>query len=99
MRSSLIVALLIAMAALVFALQNAIPITVALLGWKFESSLALLLLVTLVLGVLLGFSFSMPAIFRRSREISRQKVKIKELEKSLEIQQNSAKPPQMGKPS
>jgi putative membrane protein len=99
MRSSVVVALLIAIVALVFALQNAIPVTVALLGWKVESSLALLLLVTLTLGVLLGVSVSMPAILRRSRAISRQKAKITELERGLEIQRDLAKPPQMEKPS
>jgi putative membrane protein len=99
MRSSVVVALLIAIAAVVFALQNAIPVTVALLAWKVESSLALLLLITLTLGVLLGLSLSMPAILRRSRAISRQKAKITELERSLEIQRDLAKPPKMEKPS
>jgi putative membrane protein len=99
MRSSVVVALLIAIVALVFALQNAIPVTVTLLAWKVESSLALLLLITLTLGVLLGISISMPAILRRSRAISRQKAKITELEGSLQGQRDLAKPQQMHKPT
>ena len=37
----LIVAIVIAILAVIFAFQNAVPITVSFLTWKFESSLAL----------------------------------------------------------
>lgn len=80
----LVVALLIAILAVIFALQNPANVTVTLLAWKFESSLALVLLLTLALGVLLGLLASVSAVIKRSWTISSQKKKIVQLEKSLE---------------
>jgi hypothetical protein len=45
MQLQLIVAIIVAILAVVFALQNAVPITVSFLTWRFESSLALVLLI------------------------------------------------------
>lgn len=50
MQVQLIVAIIVAILAVVFALQNAVPITVSFLTWRFESSLALVLLITVALG-------------------------------------------------
>jgi len=48
-----LLALLIAIIAGLFALQNATPVFVQFLGWQTQSSMALILLVTFALGVLL----------------------------------------------
>ncbi|MEK6572518.1 MAG: LapA family protein [Bacteroidota bacterium] len=80
MRSSAILALFIATVAVVFALQNAVPVTVSFLTWRFEGSLALILLVTLTLGVFLGLIVSIPALVRKTRMFSSQRAKIAELE-------------------
>ncbi len=56
-----IVALIIAFVAIIFALQNAAPILVSFLIWSFEGSLALILIITFILGFtasLLLFIFS-----------------------------------------
>ena len=76
----LIIALVIAIVAVIFALQNSIPVTVVFLVWRFEGSLALVLLLTLAIGVILGLSVSMPSIIRRGRTIAAQQKKIVELE-------------------
>jgi uncharacterized integral membrane protein len=52
---------------IIFALQNATPITVAFLIWRFEGSLALVLLLTFALGVVVGALISIPAIMKRRR--------------------------------
>ena len=79
----LIVALLITVVASVFALQNAILVTVTFLAWKFEGSLALVLLATFCLGVIVSLLISIPNRITRTRLISHQKRKIDELEQSL----------------
>jgi len=55
MRFSLILSLIIAVLAVIFALQNATPVTVHLGPWTFNGSLALVLMITLAIGVLIGF--------------------------------------------
>ncbi len=52
MQVFLLIALAIALVAVMFALQNIVPVTVAILAWTFEGSLALLLFVALIVGAL-----------------------------------------------
>ena len=52
MQSFLIVALGLAILTVVFALQNTVPVVVTFLIWKFEGSLAMVLMLTFALGVL-----------------------------------------------
>ena len=54
MQIFIVLALLIAIVAVVFAVQNTAMITVSFLVWSFEGSLALVLLATLLVGVLIG---------------------------------------------
>ncbi|MDP6776078.1 MAG: LapA family protein [Candidatus Latescibacteria bacterium] len=76
MQIYLIIALVVAILSVVFAVQNTAPVTVSLLGWKFESSLALVLLVTFALGVVTSLLVSIPAMVKRRRR------KIRELRES-----------------
>ncbi len=64
MQLQLIVAIIVAILAVVFALQNAVPITVSFLTWKFESSLALVLLITISLGVIMSLLVSVPSMIK-----------------------------------
>jgi uncharacterized integral membrane protein len=84
MQLQLIVAIIIAIVAVVFALQNAVPIAVGFLAWRFQSSLALVLLVTLALGILMSLLVSMPSMIRTRKIISNQKKKIQKLEIDLQ---------------
>jgi len=79
----LIGALAIATLAIVFALQNAVPIAVSFLFWRFRGSLAMVLLLTFVLGVVMGLLASMPAVIKRTWAIANQKKRIEELEEEL----------------
>jgi putative membrane protein len=76
----LIVALGLAILTVIFALQNPIPVGVTFFIWKFEGSLALVLILTFALGVLVTLLISIPAIVRRRSSTSRQTKKIEELE-------------------
>lgn len=56
--------------AIVFALQNAAPVTVVFVVWRFESSLALVLALTFVTGAVLSALLSTSASMRKSWKLS-----------------------------
>jgi uncharacterized integral membrane protein len=85
----LAVALIVSILAGVFALQNAIPISVGFLLWKVDGSLALVLLITFALGSLVSFLVLIPSTVRRQRTISQQHRKIAELERQLQDRSTS----------
>jgi len=82
----LIMAIVIAILVVFFALQNAVPITVSFLTWKFESSLALVLLITIALGVLMSLLVSVPSKIKKRKMILNQKKRIQELENALQFE-------------
>jgi len=86
LRLSLILALIIAILAVVFALQNAHPITIQFLFWQIQGSLALVVLLTAALGAVVGLLVSVPNVIRRNRRITHQKHRIEELQASLDQQ-------------
>ena len=94
----LFLALLIAILAVVFAVQNAIPITVTFFSWKFEGFLALVLLLTLALGVVMSLLVSRPAMIKRSWVISQQKKRIEDLERNLLGVMETSESPQQEDP-
>jgi putative membrane protein len=77
MQSFLIVALGLAILTVVFALQNTVPVVVTFLIWKFEGSLAMVLMLTFALGVLVSSLVSIPAIVKRRSATSNQKKKMR----------------------
>lgn len=80
----LILALLIAIIAVVFALQNTMAVTVSFFVWQFDQSLALVLLLTMVVGVLIGIFTVLPGSARSKWRLKSQRKKIEALEKSLQ---------------
>ena len=78
-----IVALLIAIFAVIFALQNTIMVTVTFLFWQFNGSLALILLVTLAVGAVVTFLAYLPALIRNHRSVRKLRRQATTLEKDL----------------
>ena len=79
-----------ALAAVAFALQNNVPVTVTFLFWRFDSSLAMVLLLALALGAIIVALVSTPRALRSQWLISRKRTEIAalkatnaELEKKL----------------
>ena len=72
---------LVAIVAVVFALQNSASITITLLGWSLSGSLSLFLIITLAIGFLLGILSMAGALFKRGRLASGLKRQIASLEK------------------
>jgi uncharacterized integral membrane protein len=78
-----IIAVIIALLAVVFALQNAQTVMVKLYLWDISGSMALILLVTLLIGIASGMMILFPNIYRKGSDIKLHKKKISELEKQL----------------
>lgn len=72
MRIRLILSLVIAAFAVVFTLQNAALVPVKFLIWRFESPLALVLAVTLILGAVAAVLVATPSSLRKNWKIARE---------------------------
>lgn len=83
MQILLIFSLIIALIAVLFAVQNAAPVPVQFLFWKYQGPLALSLLLSVLLGVLISALFSIPTVTRSKLTIRNQRKKISELENGL----------------
>lgn len=75
-----IVAMLVAVFGVAFALQNNVPATVTFLLWHFEASLASVLLLTLAAGGFIVALVSTPSTLRRQWAMNRQSKRIADLE-------------------
>jgi uncharacterized integral membrane protein len=87
-----ITAILVAVSSVFFALQNSVPVTVKFLLWRFDSSLAMVLLIALALGAIIMALVSTPRalrlrwlLSRQDKEIAALKMTNVELEKKRSI--------------
>ncbi len=86
----IIIALIIAIIGVVFALQNPVTITVTFVFWSFHGSLALVLLGTLAVGVLISLLASLPGLMRGKWTASSQKKKLAAIETERNAYQKRA---------
>lgn len=86
MQFFLFIALLIAAVAILFAAQNNDPAIVSFLFWEIQSSLAFILVASLLAGALISFFVSLPTNLRVRWMLRNQKKKITELETALNEQ-------------
>ena len=82
----LIVALLIAVVAVIFALQNSITVTISFLAWEVTGSLSLVLLITLGIGAIIGLLVLAPSAIKNTITVSNNRKRIGILEKELDEQ-------------
>lgn len=83
MQIFLVLALIIALIAVVFTIQNTALVTVTFLVWDLNHSLAFVVLLAILAGVLISQFVAMPGRFKRKLEITNQTKKIKEMETEL----------------
>jgi len=83
MRFLIVLALLIALVIVLFALQNSAIVTVSFLSFHYNGSLALILVVVFTLGFLAGILISIPSLLRKSSALREQKKRVKQLEESI----------------
>jgi len=79
MQLSVIVAIVIAIGGVMFAVQNMVPATVVFLFWRFDGSLGVIMLLALALGALIVALVSTPATLRSNWLIRRQRKEIDSL--------------------
>lgn len=75
----LIMALILMVIAIIFALQNSEPTAISFLAWDYTLPLALIIIMSFVIGVLTTLLLTIPGTFRRKREISSLKKENKRL--------------------
>ena len=80
----LVLGLIIAVVAVIFALQNTAAVTVSFFIWQFDQSLALVLLLAVALGVLIVVLTLLPTVIREKWQLSGRRKKIDALGKNLE---------------
>lgn len=80
----LILGLIIAILAGIFALQNNQPVIVTFMKWSWETNVALLILTALILGVILSWLLSIPSVVQNFLQKLGLKSKVKKLEKKLD---------------
>jgi putative membrane protein len=81
---SLILALIIAIVAVFFALENPTMVTISFFGYAVEGSVALFILISMGIGLLLGLLFMLPGRIRSGLSNARNRKKIGSLEASLD---------------
>lgn len=80
---SLILGFLLGAAALLFALQNTAVVALSFLGWQFESSLALLILMAFAAGIIVSLLVSIPSAVKDSFRIMSLKKENRKLADAL----------------
>lgn len=86
MQLTIIAAIATAIVGVAFAMQNNVPVTVNFLLWRFDSSLAMVLLLALAFGAIIVALLTTPATLRWQWQLARQKRRIKELERTSDEQ-------------
>lgn len=60
----LILVLIVVLVAVVFAAQNATPVTIDLFFWRIDSSLAVVIASCFAIGIIAGILFAVPSLYR-----------------------------------
>lgn len=81
---ALILALVIAILMVFFALENPVMVTVSFFGYSIEGSLALFILAAMGIGMLVGLLLMTPSLIRSGLSNARHRKRIGTLEASLE---------------
>lgn len=80
----LIFGVTVALGAVSFALQNGVPVTVNFLFFRFDSSLAMVLLMAFGLGVVAAGMLSWPILLRERWALGRERKRVAALEADLQ---------------
>jgi uncharacterized integral membrane protein len=90
MQIYLLIALVIAIIAVIFALQNMAAVTISFLFWSIKGSLALVLLVSLTAGVLISSLVSIPGFIGGKWTTSSQRRKLANIENERNLYKQRA---------
>lgn len=79
-----IIGLLIGAAVVLFILQNIVPVTVTFLVWQFTGTIAVLVLLVVIAGILIGMLLALPALLSKEFKYASLKKESKKLAEDLE---------------
>jgi len=82
MQLTVIIGIIIAIAGVAFALQNSVPVTLSFLFWRFDGSLAMVVLLALALGAVVIALVSTPVALRSRWSANRQRKEIESLQEA-----------------
>ena len=83
MQFFVLLALVIAIATVLFALQNSMIVTVSFLVFHYNGSLALILVLVFASGLLAGILMSLPSLLRKGADVRERKRRVKQLEQRM----------------
>ncbi len=81
---TLIIGILLGGVAVIFALQNLAPVMVSFLGWNFEGSIALIVIIALLAGIIISLLLSLSSAITGMLNESRLKRHNESLKKELD---------------
>jgi len=99
MRVLVVIGAGLALLLVAFALQNDISVTVVFLLWRFQSTLAFVMLLSLAAGFVTAALLSVPSIWRRRGALSRQRREATALRESLAEKERRIAALQSARPS
>ena len=82
---SLIFGLFVGAISVIFALQNVFPVTITFLAWDITASLALVIAVSILMGLVIAVLLTLPESIRRSFVISRLQKENQKLKDDAEV--------------
>lgn len=94
MQVLLISALVFSLLVAIFAVQNAVQVTVSLLFWNFQTSLVLVILSAAVVGAFIMFSLAMWRQFNLKKKIKEYEDRVKKMEGRIEELESKLTTPQ-----
>ncbi len=84
MQKSFIIGLIAAILLVLFAVQNADPVTISLWIKEIESSMAVILLISFAVGALASYLLSLSAILKKNKSLRQKDEQIKNLNIALD---------------
>lgn len=81
---TLLIGILLGGVAVIFALQNLAPVMVSFLGWHFEGSIALIVIIALLAGIIISLLLSLSSAITGMINESRLKRHNEQLKKELD---------------
>jgi len=77
----IVLLIIVAVLAVIFAIQNSAAVVVTFFGLTANASMSLILVITLAVGIIIGMILLLPTLIRQKHTISAQKKKEKEIAK------------------
>ena len=85
---TLILALIFAILAVIFATQNPLVVTISFYGFSVEGSLAAVILISVGIGIIIGALILAPGAIKRGLELRSHRRRVGGLEKTLDEQKD-----------